>query len=114
MVRAMATENEPSTIPAPRPVACTLSSEAASQQLLEWRQLQRRAQEMAPIEGGVRMTFPATMIDVVEELATREGACCSFLNFVTVVSGDVLSLEVTTAHPDGPSFIGMLAGDQLP
>ena len=110
----MVTENETTDVSAHIPVACTLTTKQASRQLLEWSELQHHAVRVTAIDGGVRMTFPATIVAEVEDLERREGACCSFLTIATAVESDMLTLEVTTANPDGLAVISMLAGIPLP
>lgn len=96
------------------PVACTLTSKQAARQLLEWADVRRHAEHVTPIDGGVRMTLPATMSADVADLARREGACCAFLTITTVVGDGALTLDVTSENPDGLPVISMLAGIALP
>lgn len=83
-------------------------------QALEWHDLQHLAIEVAALETGARMTFPATLAAAVEDLARREAACCGFLELTSEVENDLLTLSVTTANPDGLAAISMLAGITLP
>lgn len=109
----MDSELEPAPVGADSPVACTLTTKQAAGQVVEWGDAQRRATHIAPIEGGVRMTFPATMSEEIADLARREGACCSFLTLASNVEGDTLTLDVTAANPDGVAVISLLAGIPL-
>lgn len=96
------------------PIACSLTDRDAGQQALEWVDLQRRATEVAAIEGGVRMTLPASLADDIEDLARREAACCAFLTITTAIVDDVLTLEISSANPDALPVIAALAGISIP
>ncbi len=96
------------------PIACTLTNKEASKQVLEWIDLQHRATAVDPIDGGVRMTLPASLIDDVEDLARREAGCCAFLTIDTSVVGDVLTLDISSANPDALPVISALAGIPVP
>ena len=96
------------------PIACTLTTEAATEQALEWVDLQDRATEVAALEGGVRMTFPASMVDDVEDLARRESACCAFLTISSSVIDEVLTLDISSQSPEALPVISALAGIPLP
>lgn len=92
------------------PIACTLTAGAAQVQVLEWAGLQARATDVSSIEGGVRMTFPASMAESVEDLARRERACCAFLNIATSTVDDKLLLEISTDDPEALPVIHAVAG----
>ncbi|NND76289.1 MAG: hypothetical protein HKN44_14920 [Ilumatobacter sp.] len=96
------------------PVACTLTTKQAAHQLVEWTDVQRGAEQITPIDGGVRITLPASMTAAVTDLARREGECCAFLTLSTAVDGDTLTLDVVSENPDGLPVISMLAGIPLP
>ena len=96
------------------PIACTLTTDEASSQALEWVDLQHRAAAIAPIEGGVRMTLPASLANDVEDLARREAGCCAFLTIDASVAGDVLTLDILSANPDALPVIYALAGIPAP
>ena len=97
-----------------QPIACTLTTKEASIQLLEWVDLQHRATAVAPIERGVRMTLPASLVTDVEDLARREAGCCAFLTIDTSLAGDVLTLDISSANPDALPVIHALAGIPAP
>jgi len=91
------------------PVACTLSEQSATDQLGEWKTLAAHARSVESIESGTRMTFAATLQDEIADLASREKACCAFLNFTTAVAGDELTLEITSDAENAQSVIDILA-----
>lgn len=92
------------------PIACTLGSERAADQLLEWGQLHQHAKAVEPIEHGVRMTFNSDLSEIVNDLARREAACCSFLTISTQTEDGLLRLDVTSENPDAAPVIAMLTG----
>jgi len=95
------------------PIVCTLTTKEAAKQGLEWTDLRGRASTVSAITAGARMTFPASMAAQVEDLAARERDCCNFLTIVTSVEADTLTMEVTSANPDGIPVIALLAGIPL-
>jgi len=103
-------ETEPETAQADTPIVCTLANTDAARQALEWVDLQHQATAVLAIEGGVRMTLPASRLDDVEDLAHREAGCCAFLTINTSVSNDILTLDITTPNPDALPVIAALAG----
>jgi hypothetical protein len=94
----------------PQPVACTLTTKQAAFQALEWVDLQGRATAVSEIDGGVRIMLPATLADSVEDLASRERACCTFLNIETAIEADQLKVEITSDNPQALPVIEALAG----
>jgi len=70
-------DSAPDTNTTTVPIACALTTDEARGQTLEWADLRDRATNVAALGGGVRMTFPASMVDTVEDLARREGAYCA-------------------------------------
>lgn len=95
------------------PVACTLTTKQAASQALEWSDLRGKANSVAPIHAGARMTFPASLAMSVEDLAGRERDCCAFLSITTTVDAETLTMDVTSANPDGLPVIALLAGIPL-
>ena len=61
------------------PIACTLTTKEAASQLDEWGELRRAATSVAAVDGGYRLTFPASSEATVRDLAAREAQCCAFL-----------------------------------
>ena len=82
------------------PIVCTLTTKAAANQTLERVDLQHRAKTVVVLDEGVRMTFPVSMVDAVENLARRESTCCAFLTIITSVDDDVLTLDVSSESPE--------------
>ena len=95
---------------AENPIVCTMSSRDTAEQILEWSDLQHGATAVAAVEGGARMTLPASMADQVRDLVRREAACCAFLTLDIYVDADVMTLEVTASNPDALPVIAALAG----
>ncbi len=91
-------------------MACSLSTDKAAVQLLDWANLRSHVVKTDCIEHGVAMTFGADLTDAVEDLATREAECCSFLSIATIRSDDSIRLEITSDNPDAGAVIDMLAG----
>jgi hypothetical protein len=60
------------------------------------------------------MTFPVTMSDAVEDLARRESACCAFLAISSMVTDDVLTLDISSENAEALPVISALAGIPLP
>ncbi len=92
------------------PIACTLTADEARGQTLEWADLRALAAGIVALEGGVRMSFSASMVDAVEDLARRERACCAFLNITTSTVDDTLFLEISTDDPEALPVIHAVAG----
>lgn len=110
----MDTEIELETAADASPIQCTLVDDEAAGQLLEWADLQGRSTAVAAIEGGVRMTLPASLANDVADLARREAGCCAFLTIETSVVDEVLTLDISSANPDALPVIAALAGISLP
>ena len=109
----MNNETDIETTSADSPIVCTLTSNEATEQTLEWVDLQHRATAVAAIEGGVRMTLPASLVDDVEDLVRIEAGCCAFLTIDTSVVDDVLTLSISSANPDALPVISAMAGIPL-
>lgn len=74
------------------PIACTLTGEAASDQIEEWIDVLASSRERMALPLGVRFTFAndAALVARVAGLAAREQACCSFFTFVVTMSAPAL------------------------
>ena len=92
------------------PVACSLTTQDAARQGLEWTDLQRHALTATRIDGGAAMTFDAELADSVEDLAARERSCCGFLSITTLRSDDEVHLEITADNPAARPVIEALTG----
>lgn len=92
------------------PVACSLTTQDAARQGLEWADLQRHALTATRIDGGAAMTFDAELADSVEDLAARERSCCGFLSITTLQSDDKVRLEITADNPAARPLIEAMAG----
>jgi hypothetical protein len=96
------------------PIACTLTTKGANKQAMEWTELRDHAHTVTELDTGVRMAFPAQMLDAVDDLARRERACCAFLRLTTMVADDVLTLDILSDDPDALPVIWELAGISRP
>lgn len=92
------------------PIACSLSADGAQRQLGEWDALRRDALRVVRIDGGVAMTFPATLDSVVRDLAAREAACCSFLDIGLEPGDDEITVTIVSPHPQAQPIVAALAG----
>ncbi len=110
----MDTETDIEANSADSPIVCTLTNNEAVAQTLEWTDLQHRATGVAAIEGGVRMTLPASLVDDVLDLVRIEAGCCAFLTIDTSVVDEVLTLDISSANPDALPVISAMAGIPLP
>ena len=91
------------------PIACTLTTKEAASQLDEWGVLRRSAKAVAAVEGGCRLTFPASSEATVRDLAAREANCCAFLDIVVDRVDDDVVLTVT-GPADAAPVIGLIVG----
>ena len=93
-----------------RPIACSLTTDEAAAQLLDWANLQSQVVSSERLEHGVAMTLPIELADSVEDLAAREAQCCSFLSIATSRRHDLVRLEITSEDPNAAGVIEMLTG----
>lgn len=96
------------------PVVCTLTDAAAAGQLLEWADLQAHASDVTVIDGGVRITLPASLAEQVTDLAQREAGCCAFLTINLAVADEHLTLDISSTNPEAFPVIAALAGVPVP
>jgi MerR family transcriptional regulator, copper efflux regulator len=91
--------------------SCTLeSAEAVDARLAEWRALASEAVSKKFTDDGARLEWPRP-IDVsrIQDLATAEKDCCSFLGFEIQETPDSVTLEIR-APEDGRAVINSLIG----
>ncbi len=93
-----------------QPVACSLLTDEAAVQILDWANLQRQVVGIERLEQGVAMTFSIELADSVEDLAAREAECCPFLSIATSRSDDLVRLEITSDDPNASEVIELLTG----
>lgn len=92
-------------------LTCTLSDAARAERKLEWADLGALKLTSERIGDGVASTFPLSMLEAIEDLASRELGCCgSWLGISTSVVADVVRLELTTTNPDGLATILAMSG----
>jgi hypothetical protein len=79
------------------PIACTLSSEDVPDRVAEWRRLLERdvAQvSRTSVSARLRLREGERSLLVAIDLARREKACCSFLEFRLVPLPEAVWLEI--------------------
>ncbi len=94
------------------PIACSVDAGEATDQIGEWRELAARSLSAERIESGFAVNFAASDAAIVEDLARREAACCSFLSIQTVRGGDGIRLVMTSENPDALPVIESLVGSR--
>lgn len=77
------------------PIACTLTTKQAASQLDEWGELRSKASAVEEVDGGYRVTLPASADAVARDLAAREAQCCAFLTLDVTSSDDSVVVTVT-------------------
>lgn len=93
-----------------QPIACSLPARESRDQIGEWRALIEHQLAAERVDGGYAVTFGPEMAPVVEDLATREAACCGFLDIVTTPTEDGIRLVMTSQNPDALPVVGLLVG----
>lgn len=78
--------------------------------MVDWASLRTLASATEAQENGVRLTFPATVSEQLDELVKREASCCAFLTFTKTHLGDEVVLEVTSADPNALPTISLISG----
>ncbi|MEM9468405.1 MAG: hypothetical protein AAGA90_23755 [Actinomycetota bacterium] len=91
----------------PIPIACTLTTKQAADQLDEWAALRAQARSVEPIDGGVRVVLPSDMEPTARDLAAREAACCAFLTLAVDPVGDDVVVTIT-GPADAQPVIGLI------
>jgi MerR family copper efflux transcriptional regulator len=70
---------------------CLLPPDSQARQLGEWRDLLARARRREPVDGGVRVSLPASAAVQAAALAAAEVQCCPFFGFALhFADGEVL------------------------
>lgn len=91
------------------PIACTLTTKQATSQLDEWGRLRESATSIEPVDGGVRLTLPASVGGATRDLAAREAHCCAFLTLGVERVGSDVVLTITGPE-DAQPVIGLIVG----
>ncbi len=94
-------------------IHCTFEPRDAAAQVIDWADLRAHATAAGVIENGVRLTFPATMTEALDELVQREASCCSFLTFTVTMTGEDVVLEVESGDPNALPTISLISGVAL-
>jgi hypothetical protein len=84
------------------PIACSLSTAAARDQLDEWRALLATeavgTRRVTPTELLVRLRDDPARLGEIVTLARREKACCPFFDFSLRIEPDAVSLSISVPH----------------
>lgn len=92
------------------PIACSLPLREAASQVGEWTDLHRHALSYDEMDGGVAVTYPIEMADLVEDLVAREAACCAWLSLETARTSKGIRVELASDNPEALPVIEVLAG----
>jgi hypothetical protein len=96
------------------PIACTLTPEelrARREGLLPG--LAERAVSIAPVDGGVRLTFTPgpDVVATIARVVDAERQCCRFLRFAITIEPDPGPISLTiTAPPEGQEILAEIVG----
>ena len=72
---------------------CTLTSDELVTRGARWRAL--GAADVADLENGLRLSFPAQTETELRELAQLERECCAFASWDVTTQGDRAVLDIT-------------------
>jgi hypothetical protein len=94
--------------PAPVPIACSLSSSGAHDQLDEWRALlgteSVETRRVSPTELRFRLRVGLARLDEIVTLARREKACCPFFDFTLMIEPDAVELAMSVPEDGVPAL----------
>jgi MerR family copper efflux transcriptional regulator len=92
------------------PIACTLGADDLATRLDEWSVVLAAVTDRAAIDGGLRLTFGASL-DLAElaRLVVAEQTCCAFFRFALTVDERGIALEVA-APADATTVLASLFG----
>lgn len=90
------------------PIACSLPARESRDQIGEWHSLLDHQVATERVEGGYAVTYRPGMASVVQDLATREAACCGFLDISTTLTSDGVRMVMTSENPDALPVIEVL------
>lgn len=80
-------------LPAPPPIACTLSAARMSERENAWRTLLAGARR-EELPEGLRLHLPAGKAAEVAELAVAEQECCAYLGFTLELTAAEIRLDI--------------------
>jgi hypothetical protein len=86
------------------PVACTLTSEAATARVRDWTDLLRGAgAQIRGVDGGVELRMPATASTstAVAGLVEAERACCAWADWARADEHGAITVRVTATDVAG-------------
>ena len=90
----------------PEPIACSLGSGDYSARVEEWRDLLAGAPR-SDVDGGIRVTLPASALERAAALAAAEQGCCAFYTIRIDLHGPTFDLTLT-APPEAASMLADL------
>jgi hypothetical protein len=96
--------------PAPKELACTLTTKDGANQALEWSDLSRFSTSFDRVEHGATLTLPADRKEALIDLAAREAQCCAFLKLTVEDDGAEVRLTITLDQHDAQPVIDVLTG----
>ncbi len=91
------------------PVACTLDTSGAAQQLNDWRSLQPACAKVERLSSGVVLWFHEEAAAELRSVVAREAACCQFLDLDLRREGRLLRLEISSESHEAEPVIEALA-----
>ena len=92
------------------PIACSLPLRDAASQAGEWTDLSGKAVSFERIPGGLQVRYPLELADQVEDLVSREAACCAWLSLTTERTYEAIEVTLTSENPDSGPVIEALVG----
>lgn len=92
------------------PIACSLPLREAANQAGEWQELHGRALRAEKLEDGVSIVYPLELAGQVEDLVSREAACCAWLSLETRYEHEGLRVLLRSSNPDAQPVIEALVG----
>lgn len=92
------------------PIACSLPLRDAAEQAGEWTDLFGHAVSYDRLADGIEVSYPLRLADQVEDLVSREAACCAWLNLDTTRTDDAIRVRLTSENPDSAPVIEALVG----
>ena len=79
------------------PIACSLGAEASADRIREWQTFLRGSVVSADLQGTIlrlRLVVSDGVLVAAADLASREKACCPFLDFAIEIEQDARTLRI--------------------
>ena len=103
---ASGASTQPQGLPAPVPIACSLSASDARDQLGEWQALLAtesvETSRVSPTELRFRLRDDLARLEEIVTMARREKACCPFFDFTLMIEPDAVRLAVSVPEDGVP------------